>query len=289
MINIIITGSEGFIGKQLTNHFKSQKGYNVYPLDIISKTNNSSKIIDLNDKKKLFKYFRDKKIDYIFHLASISDIDFSVKYPEKTLKNNIFSLLNVLNLSLYLNIKKIIFSSTIYTKGNKGSFYRISKNTCEDIIMEYQRLHKLDFAIIRYGSVYGNGAPHTNSIKDLALQIKKKRIVVRKGTGEEIRSYININDAINLTARIIKKKYTNVFVDIKGSSLLKSSNLIKYLQDKYENKKFIFDGKENFHHYRLSPKSKVIYKNIKLLIKKDLNSLKEEIYQYTETILNDKK
>ena len=54
-------------------------------------------------------------------------------------------------------------------------------------------------------------------------------------------------------------------------------------------KKFIFDGKENFHHYRLSPKSKVIYKNIKLLIKKDLNSLKEEIYQYTETILNDKK
>ena len=119
---ILITGANGFVGKNLTNLLK--KKYTVYAVDYLSNQKNTSKkIINLNlfNKKLIFKFFKNKTIDYIFHLASISDIDYSVKYPKKTLQNNINSLLNILELA-EKKIKRIIFQALFTLIVNKGVF-----------------------------------------------------------------------------------------------------------------------------------------------------------------------
>ena len=154
--------------------------------------------------------------------------------------------------------------------------------------MEFQKLYNLDYVILRYGSVYGHGAPDTNSLYNLAQQIKRSKTVIRKGTGNEVRSYINIYDAIEMTAKLIHKKYVNLFIDITGSKPIKSSSLLNFLQKKYLKNKFIFDGKENFHHYKTNPSSKVNFKNRKLIIKKDIKTLKKEIYDYILETNNEK-
>ena len=99
MKHILITGALGFIGNRLLDSYSNNKNVQIYAID--KKKSNLSNVIklDLLNKKKLFDYFKNKKIDYIFHLGGTSDIDFSVNNPDFTLKNNVLSLLNLLSLS----------------------------------------------------------------------------------------------------------------------------------------------------------------------------------------------
>jgi UDP-glucose 4-epimerase len=253
MKHILITGALGFIGSRLLDSYSNNKNVQLYAIDKKKSNLSNVKKLDLLNKKKLFDYFRNKKIDYIFHLGGTSDIDFSVNNPDFTLKNNVMSLLNLLSLSKEKKIKKFIFSSSIYTKGNKGSFYRISKKTCEDILIEYNRLYSLEFSILRYGSIFGNGSPKQNSVHRLAYQIKNGNTITREGTGNEVRRYININDAIKLTKQSLQKQYTNCYIDITGSKKNKISDMINLIRKSYPSKKFIYDGINNYHHYDLTP------------------------------------
>jgi len=253
MKRILITGALGFIGRGLLDSYSNNKNVQLYAIDKKKSNLSNVKKLDLLNKKKLFDYFKNKKIDYIFHLGGTSDIDFSVNNPDFTLKNNVLSLLNLLSLSREKKIKKFIFSSSIYTKGNKGSFYRISKKTCEDILVEYNRLYSLKFSILRYGSIYGNGSPKQNSVHKLAYQIKNGNTITREGTGNEVRRYININDAIKLTKQSLQKQYINCYIDITGSKENKISDMINLIRKAYPSKNFIYNGRTNFHHYDLTP------------------------------------
>jgi dTDP-glucose 4,6-dehydratase len=51
--------------------------------------------------------------DYIVHASAISDVDFSIKEPEFTLRQNILSIINVFEAARFLpNLKKILYVST---------------------------------------------------------------------------------------------------------------------------------------------------------------------------------
>ena len=267
---ILITGANGFVGKNLTNLLK--KKYTVYAVDYLSNQKHTSKeIINLNlvNKKLIFKFFKNKTIDYIFHLASISDIDYSVKYPKKTLQNNINSLLNILELAVEKKIKRIIFSSTIYAYSKQGSFYRISKLTCEELLQEYNRLYNLQFVVIRYGSIYGFDKNNNNSILKMINQAVTNKNIIRLGNGNEKRYFIHIDDVIKITEKMmfinIKK---NRYFDILGCQVYSIKDVIKLIKNILPDVKVNYNHKVDPHHYSTSPKNKDKYEIKKIYSKK---------------------
>lgn len=126
MKTAIITGAGGFVGSHLTEHLlkKSIKVTAiVHPKHSDENLKNvKSKIsitkIDLTNKKSLKKiYFKDA--DYIFHLAAFSSPAESFKDPASTLKNNIFSQLNLLEHLTSINCKaKILIVGSADEYGN---------------------------------------------------------------------------------------------------------------------------------------------------------------------------
>ena len=76
MINLLITGSSGFLGKNLVNKFKKDKSFkNFAP---------SSKVCDCSSLRNLKKYIISNKINTIVHCAGfIGGINFSRIYPDK--------------------------------------------------------------------------------------------------------------------------------------------------------------------------------------------------------------
>ena len=50
-----------------------------------------------------------------------------------------------LRLIINNNIKRYVFGSTVYVYSNLGSFYRISKQACENYIEHYQQVYNLDY------------------------------------------------------------------------------------------------------------------------------------------------
>ena len=87
--------------------------------------NVKTKIINIKNEKKLISAL--KGIDYVFHLAGVSDLHKAYINPKKTAEFNIIGTINVLDACVKNKVKKIIFSSSLYSFTEEGGFYKSSK------------------------------------------------------------------------------------------------------------------------------------------------------------------
>lgn len=116
---ILITGGLGFIFSYVTEYYV-KKGWDVVVMDNESEGSHPE-ILDSS-----FKYYKhdvsdsetiniilNEKPDYIIHAAAISDVDFSIKNSNKTMKDNILANLNMFEACKQLpGLKKLIYIST---------------------------------------------------------------------------------------------------------------------------------------------------------------------------------
>ena len=126
---ILVTGGTGFIGSHTTVELQ-QAGYDVVIVDNLSNSNASvvdgiEKItgirpafeqVDCLDYEKLEAVFQKYDIKGIIHFAASKAVGESVEKPLLYYRNNIVSLVNLLELMPKYNVKGIIFSSscTVY-------------------------------------------------------------------------------------------------------------------------------------------------------------------------------
>lgn len=116
---IIITGGLGFIFSHVTEYFV-KKGWDVVVIDDISAgshreiVNGSFKFYEKDCADNTVQDIIVKEEpDYIVHASAISDVDFSIKDPEYTLKQNILSTINVFEAARFCdNLKKLLYVST---------------------------------------------------------------------------------------------------------------------------------------------------------------------------------
>ena len=253
-MQIVVTGASGFLGSQLVK--KLEKIYNnITLIDFVDPSYENEHLFikaDLLIKKEYEKYL--KNTDVIFHFASISDIEYSKKNSTKTLETNIISTKNLLDIAVKYKIKQFIFASTIYVNSSKGSFYRISKQSCENIIREYHRENKLNYNILRFGTIFGPGSDKNNSVYDLVKQAITNNKITVKGTGSEIREYLYVEDAIEQTINLLNnKKLINQSLTITGNSRYKLSDLIGIIEEIFPRKLKIIYGKSKQAHYKYTP------------------------------------
>ncbi|HNR65439.1 MAG TPA: NAD(P)-dependent oxidoreductase [Atribacterota bacterium] len=180
-MNILVTGSTGFIGKRLVELLLLQN-YNVRVL--LRETSNIDKI----DKRvKIFQgnLFDDsflkssmKDIDIVFHLAALrGETGLTWKAYEKS---NILLTEKLLEASR--NVKRFIFCSTVGVMGfgtglseksplNPEGYYHISKSEAEKLCLNYENC-----IIVRPSIVYGPG--DNGFLYKLINLIKKKRFII---------------------------------------------------------------------------------------------------------------
>lgn len=119
MPKLVITGGLGFIFSYVTEYFV-KKGWDVYVIDDLSMGSHP----EIVDGSFTFIEFdcADTRVqdiivkinpEYIIHAAAISAVDFSIKDPELTLKQNILANINVFEALRFCdNLKKFLYVST---------------------------------------------------------------------------------------------------------------------------------------------------------------------------------
>ena len=105
-----------------------------------------------------------KDSSYVYNFAGIADLDYGVHQPIKSIEQNILATVNMLNFCKKHKIRRYVYASTIYVYSEKGGFYRCSKQAAENYIEEYYKKFKLNYTILRYGSLYGPGAGTNNGL-----------------------------------------------------------------------------------------------------------------------------
>tara|TARA_B100000780_G_scaffold278023_1_gene250244 strand:- start:1385 stop:2275 length:891 start_codon:yes stop_codon:yes gene_type:complete len=254
---IIILGGSGFLASHLTDLFKKNKVKSLI-LDKIKKNFFSKHIEfvhgDILDKKKLLKIISPG--DVVYHFAAIADIDEANKNHLKSIEVNILGTVNVLEACVKKKAKKLIFSSSIYARSEKGGFYSTTKLACEMLIERYANKFNLKYTIIRFGSLYGEKSNYFNTVKNIITQGLKTNKILRNTMGNEIRDYIHVKDAVEICSQLIKKKYDNKYFTLVGKEKKTVKQIILTIAKELKVKKVIFkkDIKDQ-DHYVVNPYS----------------------------------
>ena len=269
----LVTGGSGFIGSHLVDELIKQN-HQITVLDKIFTKNLKNKKIkfvrtNLSNEKQLKKAFKNQ--DVIFHFGGLSGINESMINPLRTAEYNIMGTLRLLKLAKEFGIKRFIFASTVYVNSEQGSFYKSSKRAAEDFIEEYRKKYKLNFTILRFGTVYGERASSENSIDKILNKALKKKKIIYSGNIKSIREYIHVKDAVKATVKILKKKFMNKYINITGSKkfpVVKALNIIR--KELNLNTKIIFENKKEEGHYINTPDNLKLKKATKIKIKKSI-------------------
>ena len=116
-MNILITGSSGFIGSNLYKDFKKNKKNKIFLIDkkknVYFKAKNFIQV-DLKNIQKVENFILKKNINVIIHLAAISGVKYCHQMPKKAFDENIVSSFNILNIAKKLKIKKTLIASSFY-------------------------------------------------------------------------------------------------------------------------------------------------------------------------------
>jgi UDP-glucose 4-epimerase len=217
-MNILVTGGTGFIGSHTVVELIND-GHEVIIIDDLSNStenvlNGIEKITskypvfykgDCADQDLLRIVFANHKIDGVIHFAAFKAVGESVEKPLKYYKNNVLSLLNLLEVMQEVNVKNIVFSSSCTVYGNPDavpvteetprkkaeSAYGQSKNICEDILEDVHRA-KADLKMISLRYFNPIGAHESAEIGELPNGIPSNLVPYITQTAIGIRPQLSV-------------------------------------------------------------------------------------------------
>ena len=193
MSKCLVTGYLGYIGSRVYRELSSL-GHKVYGIDLKGGENVVS---------DLWKYDFFEP-DFIFHLAAIPRVAYSVKYPKKVLINNIFSTISLLEFARKSGTKRVIYSSSSSVVGNGDgptSPYGASKLIPEILCKNYSTVYGVDTVSLRYFNVYSADqkaeGPYATAVANWMKYIREGKDPFITGDGEQRRDMLHVNDAVS--------------------------------------------------------------------------------------------
>ena len=264
--NFLVTGGTGFIGSSISNLLVN-KGHNVKIFDNNSRGNvqkikkfkKKIKFIkgDIRNKHSLNKAL--KNIDAVVHLAYVNGTKYFYSKPVLVLDIAIKGILNVIEGCIENNVKELYLasSSEVYQTPKKiptdeyeslkipnifnpRYSYGGGKIITELMGVHYGKKYFKKLIIFRPHNVYGKNMGNEHVIPEFINRFKSLRGKKFKiqGTGNEIRSFIYIDDFLNAFNKILNKgKHLNIY-NIGSNERIKIKNLA-YKLSKIFRKKII--------------------------------------------------
>jgi len=204
MARCLVTGHKGYIGSHLYRELENQ-GHEVMGVDIkaSSRENIISRASGLRDTLAVTPRFVDFAPEYIFHLACIPRVAYSVEYPVQTMENNVLAGSVILDFARRVGTKRVIYSSSSSVVGNgsgPASPYGLQKLVTEMECKLYADLYGVDTVSLRYFNVYSEDqeadGPYATAVANWMKYIREGKQPFITGTGEQRRDMLHVRDAV---------------------------------------------------------------------------------------------
>ena len=226
-IKVVVIGGGGFMGSHTSDELSS-RGYEVTIFDIkppqwACKDQHSvvGNMLDVDELAQAC-----DGATYVYHYGGIADIAEGKQNPYSTIEANVMGVAASLEAAVRCGVERFVYASSMYVYSAYGSFYRASKQAAEALIQAYAEQHRIDYNILRYGSLYGPRAQSWNGLRRYVETIVRQKRIVYPGTGKERREYIHVSDAARLSVDILDEKHRNRSITVTGHQVLESRLLL---------------------------------------------------------------
>jgi len=277
-MKVLVTGGLGFIGSNLVRKLLEKN----YSVDVIDDMSNGSldslhgldfRTVPVNfllkyehekeeeDNKNLLvitgdfahRYvlgrIADKKYDFVFHLAALPRVEYSVENPIETSDINVMRSIKLLT-ACVKNIKRFIFSSSSAIYGNvednfpsresgsvkPSSPYGLQKKVVEDYCKLFYCLYGLDSVSLRYFNVYGPGqlgdSPYSTAVSAWINKLVEKKPLRSDGDGTQSRDLIFVDDicAANILCAEFKGSLEGDVYNVGTGKALSNNQILEMLE-----------------------------------------------------------
>tara|TARA_Y100001968_G_scaffold296094_1_gene304017 strand:+ start:6814 stop:7650 length:837 start_codon:yes stop_codon:yes gene_type:complete len=202
MKKILVTGSNGFIAKNLISKIKKLE-YNCFTVNK-----------EHGDLAKSDSWKTITPCDYVIHLAARTFVPESWNSPDIYIRNNILTTTNALEYCKKNGSKMIFLSSYLYGNPKKYPIkehfplkatnpYALSKLLCEELCTFYSSFLNTDHVILRPFNIYGPNQPDYFLISNIIKQIKNSDYISIDSLSPK-RDYLYIDDLSNAIIKTIK-------------------------------------------------------------------------------------
>jgi UDP-glucose 4-epimerase len=213
----LVIGGNGFIGSNLVNVLLAAQHevrvFDLYPNRYREPYPRVEYIIgDMGNHGELHDAVQD--MDWVFHLAYTTLPQTSNEDPGYDVRSNVINSVQLLEECRHSSVRKVIFISsggTVYGVPQQTPIpedhptdpicsYGITKLTIEKYLAMYQKIWGLDYVVCRLSNPYGplqNPFAKQGAIGVFLGNAVQGKPITIWGTGEVVRDYIYIEDAVN--------------------------------------------------------------------------------------------
>jgi UDP-glucose 4-epimerase len=271
MMNVLITGGCGYLGKHISS-FLSEKGYSIKIFDK-NDPENKGDITNIEDIKNSL-----EGVDIIIHLAALPQ-PLCKENPKLANKINVEGTKNLVKAAT--NVKKIIYFSTFHVYGKFSG--TITEETETNPLNEYGKtklkaekicLDTKKGVVLRFSNIYG--APLGDKGWDLVVNnfckqaIDNKEIIV-KGDYNQKRDFVGIEDMKQALLLVLEKDTKEKVFNVSGNNIISIRELAEIIAE--------LSGAKTVYEQESSTKQEFVYSSERLgkLGYNPKSNIKEEI------------
>ncbi|MDA7474243.1 NAD-dependent epimerase, partial [Candidatus Pelagibacter ubique] len=225
-MNILITGSAGFIGSELCLRLL-KLGKKIVGVDnhndyydpnlkenrlkrYLDNPNYTHLRIDLSDKKEIENIFEKYKPHHVVNLAAQAGVRYSIENPLAYVNTNIVGFTHILEGCRHHKVKHLVYasSSSVYGANTKMPFsehdsvnhplslYAASKKSNELMAHTYSNLYQLPTTGLRFFTVYGPWGRPDMALFKFTKAILEERSIDVYNHGKHTRDFTYVDDII---------------------------------------------------------------------------------------------
>lgn len=232
---ILVTGSSGFIGSNLTKRLLKEEKVRVIGLDNMNDYYDvkikESRLEELKkfdnfifikgnlaDKETINKIFEEYKPEVVVNLAAQAGVRYSITNPDAYIESNLIGFYNILEACRHNPVEHLVYasSSSVYGSNKKVpystddkvdnpvSLYAATKKSNELLAHAYSKLYNIPSTGLRFFTVYGPAGRPDMAYFGFTNKLIKGETIKIFNYGNCMRDFTYVDDIVEGIVRVMK-------------------------------------------------------------------------------------